>query len=168
MYAFRSAFVARDAKKKIDVRDDGGERVIASRRISQRAAITEPVLRREVAQDLENLLNTIALESSLALDECDFVRRSILNYGLPDLASRTIDENAVVGIKDEISTALVNYEPRLLSETIRIERDTSLDLSQLKIRFVANAELVCQPVHVPVEFVAELELDTAKIQIRRL
>ena len=31
MYAFRTAHEARDAKKKIDLRDESGERVIASR-----------------------------------------------------------------------------------------------------------------------------------------
>jgi type VI secretion system protein ImpF len=168
MYAFRSAFAARDATKKINLRDEEGERVIASRRISTRAAITEPVLRREVAHDLEDLLNTVALESSLALDEYQSVRRSVLNYGLPDLVHRSIDENSLDNIKDEIKTALVHYEPRLLAETIRIERDANIDHAQLKIRFVANAELICQPVNVPIEFIAEVELDSAKIQISRL
>jgi type VI secretion system protein ImpF len=168
MYAFRSAFAARDATKKIDIRDEQGERVIASRRISSRAAISEPVLRREIAHDLEDLLNTVALESSLALDEYQFVRRSVLNYGLPDLAHRSIDENSIDDIKGEIKTALVNYEPRLLAESIRVERDPAVDQAQLKIRFVANAELICQPVNVPIEFIAEVELDSAKIQISRL
>ena len=64
MYAFRSAHEARDAKKKLDLRDESGERVIASRRTAARAAITEPTLRREVARDLDALMNTIALEST--------------------------------------------------------------------------------------------------------
>ena len=64
MHAFRSAFEARDSKKKLDLRDESGERVIASRRTAARAAITEPTLRREVARDLDALMNTIALEST--------------------------------------------------------------------------------------------------------
>jgi type VI secretion system protein ImpF len=168
MYAFRSAFEARDAKKKIDQRDKAGERMIASRRISPRAAISEPVLRREVAHDLEALANTVALESSLDLSGYEQVRRSVLNYGLPDLAHRSIDESSLDGIKDEIRVALANYEPRLAAETIRVERDTDVDRAELKIRFVVNADLLCQPVAVPVEFIAEVELDSAKVQISRL
>ena len=34
MYAFRGAHEARDAKKKLDLRDEAGERVIANRRIA--------------------------------------------------------------------------------------------------------------------------------------
>jgi type VI secretion system protein ImpF len=168
MYAFRSAFEARDAKKKIDLRDEGGERVIASRRVSLRTAISEPVLRREVASDLESLMNTVALESSLDLDAAPQVRRSILNYGLPDLAHRTIDEFSLGDIKDEIRTVLSNFEPRLLPETIRVARDEDIDQGELKIRFIVNAELFCDPVNVPVEFIAEVELDSAKVQISRL
>jgi type VI secretion system protein ImpF len=38
----------------------------------------------------------------------------------------------------------------------------------LKIRFVVNADLACEPLNVPVEFVAEVELDSGKILINRL
>jgi len=168
MFAFRGAHEARDAKKRIDLRDETGERVIASRRASPRTAITEPVLRREVARDLEGLMNTIALESSLDLQDYDHVRRSILNFGFPDIAHRTIDEFSVNDIQDEIKTILMNYEPRLLQGTIRVARDASVEQAELKIRFTVNAELFCDPVNVPVEFVAEVEMDSGKVQINRL
>lgn len=168
MFAFRGAYEARDAKKRIDLRDESGERVIASRRSSPRTAITEPVLRREVARDLEALMNTIALESSLDLKGYDNVRKSILNFGFPDISHRTIDELSVNDIQGEIKTILMNFEPRLLSETIRVGRDVSVDQSELKIRFTVNAELFCDPVNVPVEFVAEVEMDSGKVQINRL
>ena len=58
MHAFRAAHAARDAKTKLDLRDKEGERIIASRRSMKRGAITEPMLRREVAIDLEALMNT--------------------------------------------------------------------------------------------------------------
>jgi len=62
MHAFRSAFEARDSRKKLDLRDESGERMIATRRTAARVAITEPTLRREVSRDLDALLNTIALD----------------------------------------------------------------------------------------------------------
>ena len=55
MHAFRSAHAARDATKKIDLRDESGERIIAGRRSAGRSPITELQLRREVARDLELL-----------------------------------------------------------------------------------------------------------------
>jgi type VI secretion system protein ImpF len=167
MSVFRGAFEARDAKKKIDLRDEGGERVIASRRSSSRAALTEPALRREVARDLESLMNTIALDSSQPLDDLSHVRRSILNYGFPDIAHRTIDENSVDDLKDEIRAVLMNYEPRLIASSVKVARDATVDQAALKIRFTVDADLFCDPVNVPVEFIAEVEMDSGKIQISR-
>jgi type VI secretion system protein ImpF len=168
MFAFRSANAARDAKKRIDLRDEAGERILASRRTAGRTPITENMLRQEVAQDLEALMNTIAFESSEDLGEFDHVRKSILNYGLPDIAHRTIDEIGVGDVMDELRTALLQYEPRLASETIHVTRDTSLGVDDLKVRFIVRADLCCEPVNVPIEFIADLELDSGKIEVNRL
>lgn len=169
MYAFRGAYEARDAKSKIDLRDDSGERVIAARRVAARTAITERMLRREVAHDLESLMNTIALESTLDLRGKDHVRKSVLNFGLPDIGHRTIDEiasNNDVGA--EIEAALRQFEPRLIANTIQVSRDNTLDAAELKIRFMVRADLLCEPMNVPVEFVADVELDSGKVMISRL
>ena len=168
MQVFRGAHQARDAKKKLDLRDESGERVIAGRRASGRTAITEPMLRREVALDLANLMNSINLSSSLDLHKYDKVRKSILNYGFPDIAHRSIDEVSVDDIKDEIEAVLSQFEPRLAKESIEIARDKTVDSADLKIRFIVRADLCCDPLNVPVEFVADLEVDTGKILINRL
>src|SRR5437763_919547 len=92
MFAFRSAFAARDARKKVEQVDESGERIVTGRRSAGRAPITESQLRREVAADLEALMNTVALESAEDIQEFDHVRKSILNFGFPDIAHRSIDE----------------------------------------------------------------------------
>jgi hypothetical protein len=38
---------------------------------------------------------------------------------------------------------------------------------ELKVRFVISGELVCHPVHVPVEFVADI-VESGKIFVNRL
>ena len=95
MHVFRAAHEAKDAKKRVDLRNDVGERIIASRRLPARQVITEVVLRREVWRDLEALLNAVALESTIDMTETPYARRSIINFGLPDISNRTIDESAV-------------------------------------------------------------------------
>jgi len=168
MYAFRAAHEARDAKKKLDLRDEGGERVIAGRRTMARTAITEMLLRREVARDLEILMNTIDLAATEDLHEFQHVRQSILNFGFPDVGHRTIDELTVNAIRDEIDRALRTYEPRIVADSIEVARDHDVRAAELKIRFVVRADLACEPLNVPVEFVADVEIDTGKILINRL
>lgn len=167
MHVFRAAHEAKDATRAMDLRTDSGERVIAGRRLRARQAITEAVLRREVARDLEALLNSVAMESTVDLTEHPLVRKSILNFGLPDIAHLTIDEARVRKVPDEIRTAIMNYEPRLDASSLQIERDMSVDSADLKIRFVVRADLTCEPVNVPVEFIADV-IETGKIVINRL
>jgi type VI secretion system protein ImpF len=167
MHAFRASHAAKDARKTVELRNEQGDRVIASRRLRPRQIITEPVLRQEVGRDVDNLLNSIALESTIDLTGAPYVRKSIINYGIPDIANRTIDEAAVDHIPEEIREALINFEPRLAAATVRVIRDTSIDPVELKVRFIIRADLTCDPVHAPVEFVAEV-VDAGKIIVNRL
>ena len=48
---------------------------------------------RELAEDLNTLLNTINLGSAEDLSEFSYVGRSILNYGLTDITGYSIEEN---------------------------------------------------------------------------
>src|SRR6266699_6065785 len=95
MHVFRSAHEAKDAKKTIELRNEHGERVLAGLSLRPRQVITEPGLRREVGRDVDNLLNSIALESTIDMTDAPFARNSIVNFGIPDIAHRTIDEAAV-------------------------------------------------------------------------
>ena len=165
-YIFRASHAARDAKKRIDLRDRGGERVLAVRRTAARSAITEPVLRQNVSLDLEKLMNSVNFESSHELGDRTHVRKSILNYGLPDVVHRSIDEADLNSIADEIRLALLTYEPRLSPKSLEVERDVSLDIVELQIRFFIRADLVCDPVSVPVTFVADLQFETSVFAIR--
>lgn len=168
MYAFRAAHDKRDAKQSLDLRDDAGERVIAARRVTTRTPISESGLRREVTGDLLNLLNTTNLDAAEDLTDAPEVRRSILNYGFPDLTWRTIDENALIDIARDIEIALADFEPRLARDSIKARRDYSVSAEELRLRFLVKADLRAQPVSVPVEFAAEVELDSGKIKVDRL
>jgi len=166
MYAFRAAHEKRDARQRLDLRDEGGERVIAARRATTRNPISESGLRREVMADLVSLLNTTNLDAAADLSELPEARRSILNYGFPDLSWRTLDENSLSDVAREIEVALTDFEPRLAPGSVQASRDANVAVEDLKLRFLVKADLRAQPVNVPVEFVAEVEID-GKIRIER-
>lgn len=167
MHVFRAAHEAKDARKTIEIRDEHGERVIAGRRLRPRQIITEPVLRREVWRDVDALLNAVALESTLDMTRAPHARKSIINFGIPDITHRTIDEIGVNDITGEIKEALINFEPRLAAASLSVTRDTNVDSADLKVRFVVRADLICDPVQMPVEFVADVN-EVGKINVNRL
>jgi type VI secretion system protein ImpF len=168
MQAFRAAFRERDAGKTLDLKDEAGERIIAGRRSSPRNVVSESTLRQELAEDLGSLFNTVNMASAEDLRQAPFVLRSILNYGLTDLTAISIDEHAVEDIGAELRTVLASYEPRLIAETVAVERDRTVDETSLKIRFNIHAEMFATPVDVPVEFIADVEIDSGKLKISRL
>ncbi len=53
------------------------------------------------------------------------------------------------------------------ADSLRIARDKQVDPVELKIRFVIRGQLVCHPLHVPVEFVADI-VESGKIVVNRL
>jgi type VI secretion system protein ImpF len=96
-----------------------------------------------------------------------YARRSIINFGIPDISHRTIDEIGVNHIPDEIKQAIMNYEPRLARASLHVERDPKVDPAELKIRFIVHADLTCDPVNIPVQFIADV-IDSGKIIVNRL
>jgi type VI secretion system protein ImpF len=167
MRAFRASHHSRDAKALADIRE-GGERVLSSRRMSSRAPISESELRKIVISDIGALLNTVNLDSAQDLSEAPEVGKSVLNFGFPDLGRLSIGENAVLGIAQELEQALREFEPRLAPGSIKARRDDAVSPDELRVRFLVSAALRMQPVDVPVQFVAEVELDSGKIKIDRL
>jgi type VI secretion system protein ImpF len=162
MQAFRESARARDSRKV------AGERIIAGRRNMARRASNEQALRRELAEDLATLLNTVNLGSTVDISEHPYVAGSILNFGLADISALSMDEMAVADISSELREMLRNYEPRLVPETIEVSKVPDIDTAEMKVRFMIRAEMRASPLDVPVEFVADLELETAKMQISRL
>jgi len=170
MFAFRSAAEARDAKKEIDIRE-GGERVLAARRAinTNRRSLSDSALRALLAEDLSNLLNTVDLESAAPelVSGLDRVRKSIVNYGLPDISNRVVGEVRLREIQSELRETLIRYEPRLLKHTMVVKQDEAGSSDQ-QIRFVVTADMRADPVPTSVEFITEVEFDTGEIRVSRL
>jgi type VI secretion system protein ImpF len=167
MYAFRSAHQEKASKVAAAAKTVDGEKVISSRR-SARLAITEPVLRQQVARDVASLVNTVSLESAINLDDFAAVRLSILNFGLPDMASRYYDQLSDGKLAKDIETAIRRYEPRLIGRSLRVNPEYRTDEATMSVRFEISADLSCEPVAVPVSFLADVEMASGKISISRL
>lgn len=170
MYAFRSAAAAGDAREKMDIRTHDGERVIANRRATatKRRSLSDSELKRLMSLDLESLLNTINLESAdpELVHDLPYVKKSILNYGMPDLANKTVDETLRIdAIRDDLRRVILDYEPRLLPKTLEITRDLENE-TDLSIRFVVRSDMRADPVPTSVEFVTEVELQSGDILVQ--
>jgi type VI secretion system protein ImpF len=170
MYAFRSAAEAGDSRKQVDIRE-GGERVLAARRAvaTTRRSLSDTALKTLLAEDLTNLLNTTDLESAAPelVEGLELVRKSILNYGLPDLSRRSIGEMRNTEIQQELRDALLRYEPRLIKRSMRVTQDKDAGDEQ-KLRFIVQSDMRADPVPTSVEFVTDVDFELGGIRVSRL
>lgn len=121
------------------------------RRMLSRARLRECVLR-----DLTWLFNSLSLESSLDLEPFPSVSTSVLNFGMPSFAGRTISSIDPLQAAEQLRRAVELFEPRLRSVRVRPTppvQDARRD-SGAVLEFTIDAELWGQP------FAQHMELTT--------
>ncbi|OAI25834.1 hypothetical protein A1351_15865 [Methylosinus sp. R-45379] len=165
LHCFRAAHKAKDTRTKLTA--GASQRSATISREGRRVAIAESALKEEVAQHVETLLNCVAVDSTIDLERFPRARRSVLNYGFPSIARLTIDELERSGLESEIERTLRSYEPRLIASTLQVKRDRRIDPAELTIRYIVHAELASTPLPLPMEFIADVEVTTGKIQIQQ-
>ena len=120
-------------------------------------------LRNSVRRDLENLLNTRyrIIEPGLEFEQLE---NSLLNYGLPDLATvNIIDKNSRKEFTRKLEQILKNYEPRFKS--VKITYNDNKDEKDQTLRFRIDATLYADPSPETVVFDSVLEPVTRTVSV---
>lgn len=112
-------------------------------------------LRASVRRDLENLLNT-RLRMLEPDEELTELKKSLLNYGLPDLATINISNKAKKKeFVEQLEILLLEFEPRFKSVNVHyLDNSDSLDRT---LRFRIDATLYADPSPEVVVFDSVLE-----------
>jgi type VI secretion system protein ImpF len=123
-----------------------------------------------VLRDLAWLFNATQLEAVNPLAKAPYVRKSVLNYGMPALSGNTASSLDITDLTRAIRDAILTFEPRILADTLEVE--TLLEGGDLDhhnvIAVQIRAMLWAQPV--PLEFLVrtDFDLETGKVQITDL
>jgi type VI secretion system protein ImpF len=127
-------------------------------------------LRQAVLRDLAWLFNSTAYESNDNLAGMPQVRRSVLNYGLPPLSGQTASTVEVRDVERTIRQAILDFEPRILPETLRVE--ALVEMSEADhhnvIGVQIHGQLWAQPIPIELLVRTEIDLETGKVQIADL
>ncbi|HRE06014.1 MAG TPA: type VI secretion system baseplate subunit TssE [Opitutaceae bacterium] len=114
-----------------------------------------------VLRDLSWLLNTQRHRESEGLDEYDQVYRSVLNYGMRDLAGIFSEGGDLRQIEREISETILFFEPRIIRRTLQVkilkESELESQRNPHRIFFQISADLWAQPM--PEKFYAKTVVD---------
>ena len=145
--------------------DDPGEK-----QESREKRVLSPLRLRESAlRDLGWLFNTTQLSAVQNLAGFPEVAKSVLNYGLPDLAGRTVSGIDVPKMEALLRQAIWDFEPRLLRNTVAVQLIVNQEeATQNAMSFVVEAELWSQPIPLQLYLRTEIDLEDGDVSVREL
>jgi len=137
------------------------------RQESRDARVLSPSRLRDcVRRDLAWLLNTTHLRAMQPLDDHPLVAKSVLNFGLPDLAGRTTSTIDAATLEQAIRKVILDFEPRLVARTLRVK--LVVDDKQMNhnaMSFDIEAELWAQPLPLRLFLRTAIDLETGSIEV---
>jgi type VI secretion system protein ImpF len=123
-------------------------------------------LRESVLRDLGWLLNASRLDTLQDLGDHPFVARSVLNYGIPDIAGLTASGLDIAGLARAVREAILDYEPRILRHTLKVTARTAPEqMSHNALSFDIEGELWAQPVPLRIYLKTELDLEIGEVKV---
>jgi type VI secretion system protein ImpF len=137
------------------------------RQESREKRVLSPARLREcVRRDLTWLFNTTHLAVLEDLDKHPEVQRSVLNYGMPDLAGRTTSSVDVRALERLLVKVIADFEPRLIKSSVRVR--ISADghtMGHNAMVFDIEAELWAQPLPLRLFLRTEIDLESGGVSV---
>jgi len=130
------------------------------------ASVNEAQLREQVRRDLTWLFNTTCFAAGTDLAPYPQVQSSILNYGIVDLTGHSLASIDPDSLESSVRAALLNYEPRLLPESIQI----SVKLGKNPFGTAAlvveiHADLHSEPLPLALHVRTEIDVETGRVSV---
>jgi type VI secretion system protein ImpF len=142
--------------------DEPGSRVESrEKRVLSMARLRECVLR-----DLRWLLNTAPLSQGDDLSDLPQVRESVLDFGLPDLAGRTLSGVDPAALERTVLEAIRRFEPRILPQTLRVRAVMPEDPEHRNaLAFEIEGDLWGQPLPTSLYLKSEIDLEDGSMSV---
>lgn len=121
-------------------------------------------LKQSVMRDLQWLLNAGCLETTQDLSDYPQVKKSVLNYGLPDLSGTTASNVDSTTLERMLRQTIVNFEPRILADSLKV-RVSNRDKHN-NIIFEIEGELWSQPTPERLYLKTILDVELGSVEVK--
>jgi len=122
-------------------------------------------LKESVIRDLEWLLNTGSLDTSHDLDDFPQVQRSVLNYGIQDIAGGSASGKDTTTMERDLKQSIIDFEPRILPGSLRVGvKIDDTEMSAQTLIFEIQGELWWQPLPERFYLKTTLDLETGRFR----
>jgi type VI secretion system protein ImpF len=136
----------------------------------ERRVMSKSRLRQAVLRDLAWLFNATRFEAGVSLEHVPYVRRSVVNYGLPALSGRASSSMDVAELERAIRQAILDYEPRILPQSLEVRavRQANPHEQHNIVGVQIQGQLWAQPVPLELLVRTEIDLETGNVEIADL
>jgi type VI secretion system protein ImpF len=133
----------------------------------QNAVVSKARLKRTVLRDLVWLLNTTSHHTGDQLTHYPEVRKSVVNFGIPVLSGKNFSGVDWRELEDQIRTAILAFEPRILPDSLRVRALTPADMlgHHNVLQFELHGELWSVPFPIELLLRSELDLETGYVKL---
>lgn len=134
---------------------------------ADRQATSLRELREGVLRDLGWLLGATNLEAVEDLGPYPHVAKSVLNYGLPDLAGATASSLDHASLERILRECILDFEPRILRHNLRVRLHAHAENAAHPnaLTFEIDGELAANPVPLKVYLETELDLESGAVRV---
>ena len=137
-----------------------------SKESSSQQSMSQSQFKKEVIRDLGWLLNCVALDVCEDLEKYPEVKRSVLNYGLPDLSGHTSSTINVRSVEKSIRAAIQQFEPRIIRNSLKVKVHSNPDaMSHNSLVFEIAGAVFGQPSPFQIVLKSELDLECGEFQL---
>ena len=137
-----------------------------SQESSSQQSMSQLQFKQAVIRDLGWLLNSVALDVCVDLEPFPEVKRSVLNYGLPDLSGHTSSTVDVRSVEKSIREAIHQFEPRILRNSLKVKVHSNPDdMSHNSMVFEIEGAVFGQPSPFQVVLKSELDLESGEFKL---
>ena len=120
-----------------------------------------------VIRDLAWLLNSSSLDTVFDLEPYPAVKRSVLNYGLPDISGHTATSIDTEELEKNLKQVVYEFEPRIVPNSLQLSVQSDPDeMNHNALQFEIEGVVFEQPMPFQVMLRSRLDLESGEFEIR--
>ena len=124
-------------------------------------------LREIVQRDLSWLLNTGNADGWIDAKRYPLVAKSVLNYGIRDVAGDFAAKDRAQMIRKSIAQAIENYEPRIRKGSAQVEMRSDNVSRTTIISFDIRADMWAEPIPIELYLRSSVDITTGQVSLER-
>ena len=133
----------------------------AQKESREHRVLTIQKYRDSVLRDIGQLLNNTSHPAKEEFEDFEYVKKSVLNYGISNLSGVWVSDKNAEEIITQIRDAILNFEPRIIRSSLQVNiLPKSVSQNNTIMNLEITGELWTEPVPESLYIKTEIDLET--------